>query len=752
MHLLRFTLLLSLLGCCSLRAEPMHPVLSRAGADSTRVQLGRSSLTSKQIPLLLRLAEYHLYHYQLLDTSNYASTVWYCRKAYRLSVAESDDTGLVRSQYLLSSAIFQHGDSSQARQLVQSALLRSQTLNDKALEAEGWYYTAEQYAETPAGLAQKIACYEQARVLYQQSGNPVLAIHQLKCIADLHYVQGRHLLALHELQAVLAAYQAIHYPRLHYTYDLLAALSRSMGNYQNALHYGLVAIDIARRTRDTTDLGLFYLRMGVVNGELKQDKECLHYLQLAFQHFQSSHNNFMTLATAGKIVRKLIEQNKPREALAFCHRIDKQYSKGDESSRARLYDALGRCYMALQDYPMAERYYLRAMATNKRIDTSTRPDLPLYLAMVDLYLVTKQYDKAQLYIEKARASIHNQSVQLQASLELRQIQLAEIQGQYRKALTHQKRYGDLNDSIFNETRSKQIANLQIQYDTKAKEQNIALLTKQNHLQRASIRQKELQRNSFIISASLLLLLTGMVYNRYRLKQRSNQLLEVKQTEINDKNEALEQALVEKEWMMKEIHHRVKNNLQVVSSLLYSQAVYLRDPAARIAIRESQNRVQTMGLLHQHLYQGSGHLEVAMAAYLGGLARHLLQSFSRQESICLELDVADVALDMTLAVPVGLLLNEALTNALKYAYAPGESGLIALHLRVEHQECLLRLRDEGVGLPPDFDPANSPTLGWNMIHGLSQQLGATLQITTTRGVQLDLRFASVVHAKPPGLAA
>ena len=138
---------------------------------------------------------------------------------------------------------------------------------------------------------------------------------------------------------------------------------------------------------------------------------------------------------------------------------------------------------------------------------------------------------------------------------------------------------------------------------------------------------------------LLLCLLALSYNRYRLKQRSNQLLEIKQHEINRKNQTLEtllseqqQLLTEKEWMLKEIHHRVKNNLQIITSLLHSQGVFLKDEAAQSAIRESQNRVHAMALIHQKLYQSDRLAAIPMAGYVAEIVDYLIKSFDREGTI------------------------------------------------------------------------------------------------------------------------
>ena len=223
----------------------------------------------------------------------------------------------------------------------------------------------------------------------------------------------------------------------------------------------------------------------------------------------------------------------------------------------------------------------------------------------------------------------------------------------------------------------------------------------------------------------------------RLVGEKQHLLDEKQHLLEDKEDLLQ----EKDWMLKEIHHRVKNNLQVISSLLNTQADYLRDPAALAALRESQNRVQAMALVHQKLYQSDSVALVNMQEYIREITERLLESFDCLDTVREQLDVAPVELDVALATPLGLIINEVITNALKHAFPQRRPGTLRVSLQpIGARRYELRIADDGVGLPAGFDPARSPSLGLTMITGLSKQINGALAIASAGpGVQLTVQF-------------
>ena len=202
----------------------------------------------------------------------------------------------------------------------------------------------------------------------------------------------------------------------------------------------------------------------------------------------------------------------------------------------------------------------------------------------------------------------------------------------------------------------------------------------------------------------------------------------------------DKCLNEKDWLLKEVHHRVKNNLQIVMSLLSTQSAYLQNNDAIEAIRESRNRVQSISLIHQKLYSGSNVASIDMPAYVADLIGYLRDGFdTATQGIRFEQLVEPIKIDLAQAVPLGLILNEAITNAIKYAF-PKKDGHVIVGLQtLEHDTVLLTISDNGKGLPEDFDIKTSSSLGMEMMKALSKQLGGTFEIKSKSGTTITIEF-------------
>ena len=192
--------------------------------------------------------------------------------------------------------------------------------------------------------------------------------------------------------------------------------------------------------------------------------------------------------------------------------------------------------------------------------------------------------------------------------------------------------------------------------------------------------------------------------------------------ISVKNNKLNESIDEKETLLKEIHHRVKNNLQLISSLLGLQSESIDDQQIISAFEEGQNRVQAMALIHQKLYQNDVASEIDFEDYLQGLAGHFIDINARDKKVDFEIDCEDIKLDIDTAIPLGLIINELFTNAYKHAFKNIELPKLSVSIKNEGDgEYCLRMTDNGHGLPPDLDWAKTKSLGLRLIRSLVKQL-------------------------------
>ena len=214
------------------------------------------------------------------------------------------------------------------------------------------------------------------------------------------------------------------------------------------------------------------------------------------------------------------------------------------------------------------------------------------------------------------------------------------------------------------------------------------------------------------------------------------------TERKHTEQRLEASLLEKEVLLKEVYHRVKNNLQTVSSVLSLQAASIKDPAMREVFLENQHRVRSMALIHEKLYRSKTLANIDFREYLDGLATSLFRTYHLAGDVSLRVDVNDVTLDIDTSITCGLLINELLSNALKHAFPEGNSGEISISMRpINPQQYVLTFADTGVGLPPGFKFETSSTLGMSLISNLVRQLDGRMEVRTAPGTCFEITFPS-----------
>jgi two-component sensor histidine kinase len=244
---------------------------------------------------------------------------------------------------------------------------------------------------------------------------------------------------------------------------------------------------------------------------------------------------------------------------------------------------------------------------------------------------------------------------------------------------------------------------------------------------------------FVVALFLGLAVIIVLFTRFRTQQleKTNAMLESK---VGERTIQLQQTLAEKDVLIKEIHHRVKNNRQVISTLLELQTHGLMDEKSKAALQESQNRVQAIALIHQRLYEHESFGAINMDEFMRDLYNQIANVFKKgDQDVNASFDLHNISFDIDTAVPIGLMLNELLTNSFKYAFSGRGKNEIYIGMRKENGTYELSFRDSGRGLPPDFNFATARSLGIRLVNLLAKQLNGTAKYVYREGAQFDITF-------------
>ncbi len=271
---------------------------------------------------------------------------------------------------------------------------------------------------------------------------------------------------------------------------------------------------------------------------------------------------------------------------------------------------------------------------------------------------------------------------------------------YQEAYTALAEYDKLKSKFFTSEADHRISLLQTEFEVAQKESTI-------QVQESQIKKQRTRQSLISIITGLLFLLLSVLFVTYRIDRKKNHLLE-KQNK-------------EKEFLLKEIHHRVKNNLGIVSSLLSLQSALIEDQGVKDIMEESENRVYSMSMIHQKLYQGKNIDAIEMKDYFINLGNHILDSFGMGGRIIINYAMETIELDVDTAIPLGLIVNELLTNSLKYAFPnDGEGEIIISLFEVDENTIRLEVSDNGIGIKSDT-PTRGTGFGTQLIQLLIQQL-------------------------------
>lgn len=624
-------------------------------------------------------------------------------------------------------------------------------------------------------VLQKINYFQHARSLYLQNHERTNAAGILTLIAAHRILIKQFDLAEKELQQSLAEYKAAGYKKLQYTYMTLVDLEYAKRNYYRAIAYCLQGIKSTAAGENLRYTSYFYWNAARCNFGVKKYQGALDWLQKAID-IDRGHSDYKYL-----LVETLLALNRTEDALVTLNDIatgeflhtswdtlnqyrglalyhakknntdlavqyylkslemaGKVFGEGGYSWHIICYNGIAELYLRANQAAKAEKYIKNAALTFKKAKTTIDPAL-----LVDFYNNSYKYDVAT---GNYRAAFKNAKTPLDGGLLVgfynNSYNYDVATSNYQAAVKNLELRVKLQDSLSTIDKEAQLAELDIQNQTVQQEQSIKFLNSQSAAQLARLEKANLQRNITIGGIMVMFFASALFYRNYKQKQTANHI-------INQKNNLLQHLLTEKEWLIKEIHHRVKNNLQIVMSLLNSQSAYIDNEPALTAIHDSQHRVHAMSLIHQKLYNTENLSTIDMSLYVRELASYLDDSFNTGQPIRFKLAIKPLEMDVSQAVPLGLILNEAITNSLKYAFPDDRGGVIKITLsNTSGNQYLLEISDNGIGIPSHFKNKKAGSLGMSLMAGLSEDLDGSFSIENNNGTVIKILFVHDMSVKRP----
>ncbi len=526
---------------------------------------------------------------------------------------------------------------------------------------------------------------------------------------------------------------------LAYAYSNAGAAYARTGQFEKAL---AAFIEASKAQEDIPDYPLrarisTIMNIGTLNSDLRNPSEARKYFHKARvlvenkKEYEKEASIYYNLATVHR-------DERPDSAIFYLKKsMELSESHGFTGILTSSWDILGHTYFNL-DQPDSGIFYLtRAIEQLEKVGGDNRQLAGALSRLGSGYIEIKQYRSSLRPFEKAITLYEQLNDPTVIPHVLRGLATAQnALGMSSIAFDNLMRSRNLEDSIYKAQTSESLNEMQTKYETDKKNQQIALQESQLETNAAIISRQTLIRNIAIGGAAVLVLVVVLIYRNNRLKTRASR-------EIAVKNDQLGKALNERESLLKEIHHRVKNNLQVIAGLLYLQSDKTDDVDVKELLEEGQGRVRSMALIHQKLYENEDLKHIPFEEYLSELVGEIKKTFgSAAEGVELLIDAKNIQFDVDTAVPLGLIINELSTNAFKYAYT-GKMGGAMFSVKLEQNEGQyeMTVSDNGAGIPDEaLNNGQSASLGLRLTRMLSDQLEGDYEFDNVEGTSFKLKFA------------
>ena len=515
------------------------------------------------------------------------------------------------------------------------------------------------------------------------------------------------------------------FPVLQYKLNQLAGLGwNNWGRPDSALYYFRKSLDLLAQFPGEGKETNVYLNIAHVFLDNHNPKRARKYLDLARVSAKESSRPFFKAMILYYEGLTLMAEKKEAEAVPVLEKALKAFKKLPKPEKHHLMQARSLKALAEAHHELGEdEKALKLIRASKSLNVK----------------VFKRYNEMQS--ELMEAAILSEQDAISASDELLmenliwakksanlnyQIKVYETlaanarkSNNLEKALDYQDKVNDLKEKADPLQQASLLSNTEIEKE----EQSVQHLAASNNDKTKRLQRTQI-RAAILVGILLILTLASIWFYRHKREQAAQLALEKQQ---------IETSLQEKELLLKEIHHRVKNNMQVISSLLNLQSKGVQDPVALKVMRDGRDRVRSMALIHQTLYQNNDFSNVATADYFHKLAENLFHTYNiDQQRVQLVSQIQPLKFNVDIMIALGLILNELISNTLKYAFPNEQSGEVRISLSADADQVELKVEDNGIGFPTNFAPDTSRSIGFSLIHAFTQKLGGSLQLNNAEG--------------------
>ena len=550
------------------------------------------------------------------------------------------------------------------------------------------------------------------------------AKNSLEWLARFRITQGAILLRNEQLdsaQTVLVlAENDVDQKDLPFLYTQLGYVYERRGDLTKAAEYALRSLRLGEELNDLHARALAHSDLSNLFWKQEKYDKGLEQGLLSLSLFETLGINNLdydfTLYVVGNNYLAIGELEKARNHFEHSISIGERY--GFYNNLSDVYISLADLYGQQNKYNKAEEAALKAITYCERLNNNFML-MRAWLSLGKLQNLQGKYLSAitslQKCIEVATADFGDAFYLSEAYQNLGRAYAGSHN--YKKAYLAFEVYDELKKEVFTAEASERMSEIQTEFEVAQKENTILL-------QGTRIKKQETVQTLIMIVSILLFLFLLLLFKAVRNNRKKNKLLQIQ-------NE-------EKEFLLKEIHHRVKNNLEIVSSLLSLQSEQIQDPKILEAMVKSQQRVQSMSMIHQKLYQGNSLSQIEMKDYFQNLGAHVIQTYGMEERITIECDMDVLYVDIDHAIPIGLIVNELLSNALKYAFPGNSNGKICIRLLKNDSILHLEVSDNGVGKSATEESVGTG-FGTQLIALLTTQLDGVMNLVIDQGTIVTFNF-------------